>query len=122
MATATESPLLVACLCAGWCRTCEAYRPGFEALARQHGAALQLLWVDVEDQAELLGDELDIVNFPTLLIAQGEAVGFFGTVLPHLEALQQLVARGLAGQLDRMDPPALAGLPARLRAWAAAAA
>ncbi|WP_317204711.1 thioredoxin family protein [Janthinobacterium sp.] len=71
---------IVACLCAGWCGTCSGYRAVFEALAERHPDKV-FVWIDIEDQAEVVG-ELDIENFPTLLIQREDQVAFFGTVLP----------------------------------------
>lgn len=79
--------LLVVCLCAEWCGTCREYRAGFEALAAQWPQA-GFHWVDVEDDADVAGD-LDIENFPTLLIQRGDVVLFFGTMLPQHVFLQR---------------------------------
>jgi thiol-disulfide isomerase/thioredoxin len=76
---------LVACLCADWCGTCREYRATFEAGAREHPSA-RFVWVDIEDHADALGD-LDIENFPTLLIARGDEPRFLGTLLPHAATL-----------------------------------
>ena len=70
----------VACLCAAWCGTCTSYRAAFEELAARHPDK-HFVWIDIEDQAEVVGD-LDVDNFPTLLIQRGDLVAFFGTVLP----------------------------------------
>ncbi|KAB0325932.1 thioredoxin family protein [Janthinobacterium lividum] len=70
----------VACLCALWCGTCGSYRATFEELAARHPDTV-FVWVDIEDQADVVGD-LDIDNFPTLLIQHEDNVAFFGTVLP----------------------------------------
>jgi len=81
--------LLVACLCAQWCGSCREYRGVFEEIARkfpQH----RFLWVDIEDQAGLMGD-VDIENFPSLAIADAATPLFFGTVLPHAAHLVRLV-------------------------------
>ena len=92
---------IVACLCAQWCGTCATYRATFEELAARHPDKL-FVWVDIEDQAEVVG-ELDIENFPTLLIQQDDNVAFFGTVLPDgglahrmVQAQQALSAPELA--------------------------
>lgn len=86
---------LIACLCAGWCTTCTAYRPVFAALAQQH-LHDTLVWVDIEDDAEWLGD-IEVENFPTLLIASSGQVRFFGTVTPHAQTLERLVAAARTG-------------------------
>lgn len=79
--------LLVVCLCADWCGTCREYRPGFDALARAWPQA-GFHWVDVEDDADWIGD-YDVENFPTLLIQRGDLVLFFGTMLPQHQFLQR---------------------------------
>ena len=61
-------------------------------------APLRLHWIDIEDEAELVGD-LDIENFPTLLLARGPRVLFFGTVTPHAGTLERLVRGALDGSL-----------------------
>ncbi|KVE33403.1 thioredoxin family protein [Burkholderia sp. TSV86] len=91
--------LFVACLCAEWCGTCREYQTTFDTLAAAHPEAC-FAWIDIETHADRL-DELDVENFPTLLIEDASAVRFFGTVLPH------------AGIVDRMlsDLTALPGVP-----------
>jgi hypothetical protein len=59
---------------------------------------------------------LDVENFPTLLIARGDEVLFYGTVLPHEQTLARLVESAQAGDLKPVHDPALAGLPQRVRA------
>ena len=117
-----EPPLLVACLCAQWCRTCDAYRDTLlhvrDALQPTHpGSPMRFMWVDIEDESELVGD-LDIEDFPTLLLARGDQVLFFGPLLPHAQTLDRLVRGALAGELPPLQAAALApdvrALPARL--------
>lgn len=111
-------PLLVACLCAQWCRTCDAYREVLETLGAHFGALVQTVWVDIEDHEAALGN-LEVDDFPTLLIARGDgdAVCFFGPVLPHAATATRLVQAALAGELPVMaETPQLAGLPQKLRA------
>ena len=116
-------PLLVACLCAQWCRTCDAYRDTLaatrDAMRLGHpGAATRFVWVDIEDESELVGD-LDIEDFPTILLARGDRVLFFGPVLPHAQTLDRLVRSALDSALPALAPATLAAdvraLPARLR-------
>ncbi len=80
---------IIACLCAAWCDVCVAFRPKFDALADQHPELL-FLWVDIEDQAEVVGD-LDIDNFPTMLIQQHNYVTFYGTMQPDSMQLHRLI-------------------------------
>ena len=109
------TPLLVACLCAAWCRTCDEYRGVFEALRAEFGAQARFAWIDIEDDAALLGD-VDVVDFPTLLIARGARACFFGPVLPHPQAARQLVQRARRAEMAPLAEDALDGLPARLQA------
>jgi thioredoxin-like negative regulator of GroEL len=119
-------PLLVACLCARWCRTCDAYRDTLVATRAtmrigHAAAALRFVWVDIEDESELVGD-LDIEDFPTILLARGDQVLFFGPVMPHAQTLDRLVRSALDTELPPPSAAALApdvrALPARLRGHA----
>jgi len=89
-------PLTVACLCAAWCGTCRDYAPLVDTLAAAFGGRVRTRWIDIEDEAELVG-EVDVENFPTLLLARGGDVLFFGTVTPHGATLNRLVANALDG-------------------------
>jgi thioredoxin-like negative regulator of GroEL len=116
----TADPLLVACLCAQWCRTCDAYRDTLVATqaAMRVGhpaAALRFVWVDIEDESDLVGD-LDIEDFPTILLARGDQVLFFGPVMPHAQTLDRLVRSALDTGLPPLAP---ATLPPEVRALAA---
>jgi thioredoxin 1 len=85
----------VSCLCAEWCDTCVQYRPGFLALAQKFPNAT-FRWIDIEDQADEVGD-LEVENFPTIRVTRDGEVLFYGVQLPihaHLERLlQELLAR-----------------------------
>ena len=84
-----EGAWVIACLCAGWCDTCRAYRDGFDQLAARHPDK-RFVWIDIEDQADFIGD-IDVENFPTLLMQRGGTVAFFGTVLPDLNLADRLI-------------------------------
>jgi thioredoxin-like negative regulator of GroEL len=88
-AALAQDHLIVACLCAAWCGTCASYRAVFEDLAARHPDKY-FLWVDIEDHADLVGD-LDVENFPTLLIQRHEHVAFFGTMLPDANVAHRLI-------------------------------
>lgn len=80
----------VVCLCAQWCRVCGEYRLLFDALA-QETPHTRFVWVDVEDEDEMVGD-LDVETFPTLLIADGSHARFLGPLLPQVPVLARLLA------------------------------
>lgn len=97
---------LVACLCAAWCGTCKDYEAGFAALAARHPADC-FVWIDIETHADYLGDDVDIENFPTLLVQRvaGGEPDFYGTVLPHLEVLERMLVRGAKMPAPAADMP-----------------
>lgn len=80
---------IVACLCAAWCGTCGGYRAAFDALAARHPDKT-FVWIDIEDQADVVGD-LDVDNFPTLLLQRGDTVAFFGPLQPDPGLADRLV-------------------------------
>ncbi|HKX95124.1 MAG TPA: thioredoxin domain-containing protein [Methylibium sp.] len=82
---------LVACLCAAWCGTCNEYRAVFAAQAAAR-PELRFVWVDIEDESDALAPfDLDIENFPTVLVARGDELRFLGTLLPHAATLARTV-------------------------------
>ncbi len=105
----------VACLCADWCGTCREYAQAYSALQASR-PDVGFHWVDVEDDAELLGD-LDVENFPTVLIGVAGQPVFYGVLLPHIQTLERLVQDAAS-----MRPLAENGETATLRALLAALA
>ena len=85
----SEDSLTVACLCAEWCGTCREYRAVFQEIGRA-SPGHRFVWIDIEQCAEQMGD-VDVENFPTLLISRAGRPLFFGTVLPHGGHLARLV-------------------------------
>ena len=93
----------VICLCAEWCGACREWRDAFNQVAAAH-PQLRFAWVDVEDEADAMGD-IDIETFPTVLIAREQQPLFLGPVLPSGAQLARLVAS------LRDNPPATTMLP-----------
>lgn len=87
----SEREYLVACLCAAWCHTCGEYRPGFEAMAARFPRA-EFRWVDIEDEAEAVED-IEVENFPTIVVRRGAETLFQGPMLPHHEHLRRLLEK-----------------------------
>ena len=121
-ADADTAPALlqVACLCAAWCRTCEGYAGVFEAAMAQLRALqpqlqLQAHWIDIEDQAELLGD-VDVQTFPTLVVAHGGRLLFAGPLTPQPETLQRMLRAALSGQQAAATDPEFEAFAQRLAA------
>jgi thiol-disulfide isomerase/thioredoxin len=104
---------IVACLCAAWCGTCSSYRAAFDGLAARHPDKT-FVWIDVEDQAGVVGD-LDVDNFPTLLLQRGDAVAFFGTMLPDAGVADRLIQAQAGLSADELARQAQS-TPER-RAW-----
>ena len=104
---------VVACLCAAWCDTCTAYKSKFDELAALHPKQ-RFVWIDIEDQADVVGD-LDINNFPTLLIQQNDIVCFYGIVQPDLRQADRLL-RALM-EKDHADLEAEANSSAEHKNW-----
>lgn len=92
-----DAEFLIFCLCAAWCGTCRDYRGVFDALAARHPTA-GFVWIDVEDDADWAGD-LDVDNFPTLVVQRHEAVLFQGPILPQPGIVERMVESLLT------DPP-----------------
>ena len=104
----------VACLCAAWCGVCRDWQPQFTAQARAH-PGLRFAWVDVEDEDETMG-EVDIVTFPTLLVARGNQVMYLAPIPPLGNQFTRLLARLQAQQgPDPGVPQGADALLARLR-------
>lgn len=87
---------VIYCLCAAWCGSCRDYLLAFEGLAKRH-PEYDFVWIDIEDEADFVGD-IDVENFPTLLIQHGTTVAFFGTMLPEIGLTERLIS-SLAEQI-----------------------
>ncbi len=105
--------LWVACLCAEWCGSCRDYQQRFEQVGRTFAGA-EFVWVDIEDQADLV-DPIEVDNFPTLLVVVDGSVRFFGSVTPQIETLQRLVQAQCETAPVSPANPAVVALARRLR-------
>jgi thioredoxin 1 len=114
-AALAQDRLIVACLCAAWCGSWNRYRNAFEELAMKHPEKY-FLWVDIEDHADIVGD-LDVENFPTLLIQRHETVAFFGTMLPDPNVANRLIET--IAKVDEAELERQAGSTAERRLWQA---
>ena len=105
----------VFCLCAAWCRTCDDYRAVFDAAAAAHAGRARFDWIDLEDDEDLVGD-LDVRDFPTLLIGRGTAPVFIGPLTPQPAVLARLLCSALDGSLVAVADPEAAAFLARVEA------
>lgn len=79
----------VICLCADWCGLCRDYQSVFAQMAARYPSC-RFAWLDIENQADLVGD-IDVETFPTVLIADREGTRFFGPLTPHAQTLSRLL-------------------------------
>lgn len=111
---------LVVCLCAQWCGVCHDYQSTFEmvsASVRAQHPCVRFLWVDVEDEADML-HPVEVEDFPTLLIAAGTDPYFFGPMTPQAQTLERMVRSALAdGAAPRPCAPEVHALLGRLQTW-----
>jgi thioredoxin 1 len=118
MSDAVAAPIHVACLCAAWCRLCDSYAPVFEqvtlALRQQH-PGLRTHWIDIEDEADLVGD-FDVETFPTVVVTDADGVRFAGPLTPQPDTLQRLLRVALATPgIDTTQGPEVQAFAQRLR-------
>jgi thiol-disulfide isomerase/thioredoxin len=86
---APPAALWVICLCADWCGLCRDYAVAFAETALRYPGH-RFVWLDIEDEAELVGD-LEVETFPTLLIADADGTRFLGPLTPHAQTLTRLL-------------------------------
>lgn len=79
----------VVCLCASWCGVCRDFVSQYqETVSTTPDVVFD--WYDIEDDVDKLGD-VEVENFPCILIGvRGQPV-FFGPIAPHRSTLQRLV-------------------------------
>lgn len=94
----------VICLCADWCGLCRDYQEVIAQAAARYPLS-RFVWLDIEDEADWIGD-IDVETFPTLLIAEGLDVRFFGPLTPQLQTLSRLLdSLGQAGSTGKPATP-----------------
>jgi len=120
--SAGADDITVACLCAAWCHTCTDYQATLAAVAAAR-PGLRFAWIDIEDDADALGDDaLDVENFPTLMLLRAGQPLFYGTLLPHAATLNRLLAAlvdtGTPSRTGaaKLAPGAAASVPATMAA------
>ena len=99
-----QDSLLVVCLCAAWCDTCNEFRQSFERIAAAR-PDMRFLWLDIEDDAEVCGD-VDVENFPTLAVWRDASLLFYGVTLPQEGGVARLVDALATGGVPVPNAPA----------------
>lgn len=94
----SDDLLWVVCLCAEWCHICRDLRPRLATAETRLTAATQLVWLDVEDHADLLGD-LEVETFPSYLIGRNDEVLLFAPGPARADALTDFIAPYAAGRM-----------------------
>jgi len=83
------------------------------------GTPLSRHWIDIEDEAELVGD-LDVETFPTVLVIASDGVRFAGPLTPQPETLRRVLRATVVEARPGTRWPAVApeveAFAARLRA------
>ena len=81
--------MLVVALCAAWCGTCREFASIFTRLAVAFPAST-FVWLDIEDDHALAGD-IDVDNFPTLVVFRDGQPVHFGVSTPHESVIARLL-------------------------------
>lgn len=107
-ALAAGDATLAVAFCAQWCSTCREFRPALARLAAARPDVF-VLWLDVEDDADLL-DDLELDTFPTLAIYGGATLRHYGPVLPQASLVERLLSDRGALRTPADVPTAIADL------------
>ncbi|MGL1834354.1 thioredoxin family protein [Rhodocyclaceae bacterium SMB388] len=86
---ASPRSVLTIALCAEWCGTCREFRTVLEGLAATY-PEIAFCWIDIEDDAEIVGN-LEMESFPALLLVRDGVPLYFGTTLPTETAVVPLL-------------------------------
>jgi thioredoxin 1 len=78
----------------------------FAQLAERHPQH-RFVWIDIEDQADVVGD-FDVDNFPTLLIQRGATVTFFGTMEPEIRLAERIFTVHLQKSAEELQTDSVA--------------
>jgi thioredoxin-like negative regulator of GroEL len=82
---------LIACLCAGWCSSCQSWLTDFSNLCKDFSDDC-FVWVDIEDHPDLVA-EIDLETLPILLIQDADSVHFLGPIQPRVELVARMLMR-----------------------------
>jgi thiol-disulfide isomerase/thioredoxin len=102
----STQPVKVVCLCATWCGVCRDFAT-FYSTVKSEMPEIEFDWIDIEDDAARMGD-IEVENFPSLLIGIAGKPVFFGPITPHRNTLERLIQNAssmppLAANFDSKD-------------------
>jgi thioredoxin reductase (NADPH) len=84
--------------------------------SRQSFPGSRFVWLDIEDQSEVVGD-IEVENFPTLAVFHGHAPVHFGITEPQEAVVRRLLQALAADERRSIEvPQAVLTLPERLAA------
>ena len=107
--------IVVVTLCAAWCDTCTQFRTALERIADAR-REMTFVWLDIEDDSAVCGD-IDVENFPTLVVYRGTTPIHFGVSLPQEGTVARLIDALAARAIPLADAPApVLALPAAMAA------
>jgi hypothetical protein len=91
------------CLCASWCSVCRDFVAQYQS-AKDADQSVSYEWLDVENDVQRLGD-VEVENFPCLLIAVAGEPVFFGPISPNRATLARLIQSAAGMQPLAADYP-----------------
>ncbi|AWD32622.1 hypothetical protein CKSOR_00516 [Candidatus Kinetoplastibacterium sorsogonicusi] len=81
---------MIVCFCASWCSTCIDYKKKLEIFSNSI-TEYSFIWLDIDDHEHLIGD-IEIENFPTILIKKSNKNVFFGTISSNILVLEKMLS------------------------------
>ncbi|WP_239663487.1 thioredoxin family protein [Citrobacter koseri] len=84
-----EGQRLVACFCADWCSSCQAWRDNFSRLAQKSPEDC-FVWLDIDKHPDMIAD-IDLDILPVMLVQNEEKVYFLGTIKPELSIVEKII-------------------------------
>lgn len=80
---------LIACFCADWCSSCQAWQNSFSRLAQKFPEDC-FVWLDIDKHPDMIAD-IDLDILPVMLVQNEEKVYFLGTIKPELSIVEKII-------------------------------
>lgn len=101
--------------CAEWCTACREFRVLLEK--KNTSTVPAFYWVDIED-VELMPNDLDIENLPSIVIIQNQQILFFGAIEPRIGHLEALLRSPPDNKISTRDAALIMSLYQQIRTQA----